>query len=165
MLQSDLRSDMFRGYFFNAMKSVQLVHDVSRCLTSCWIMKPLCITFKASSHDLQNHMGTDPWLLSELIPHSKLRIERVQANITCSHYVAIAMQHVHRFQIHPIMHNKGTSPTTPPSYIRIRAIWWACGPGQTDAHTHRRVWQQYISRHLRLTWNVIRKTWGCYGLQ
>jgi len=32
----------------------------------------------------------------------------------------------------------GTAPTTtsPPSYIRIRAVAWACGRGQTDRHTH-----------------------------
>jgi len=27
------------------------------------------------------------------------------------------------------------SPTTPPSYILVRAIVWACGRGQTDTHT------------------------------
>jgi len=38
------------------------------------------------------------------------------------HSVAIATQSVHRLQIRPIVHNYGTSPTTPPSYIRVRAI-------------------------------------------
>jgi len=36
--------------------------------------------------------------------------------------VAIATQPVHGLQIRPIVHNYGASPTTPPSYIRVRAI-------------------------------------------
>jgi len=52
------------------------------------------------------------------------------------HSVAIATQPVHRLQIRPIVHNKGASPTSPPSYIRVRAIVWACGRRQTDRHTH-----------------------------
>jgi len=35
----------------------------------------------------------------------------------------------------PIVHNYGASPTTTPSYIRVRAVVWACGRGQTDTHT------------------------------
>jgi len=31
----------------------------------------------------------------------------------------------------------GGIPTIPPSYIRVRAIVWACGRGQTDRHTQR----------------------------
>jgi len=49
------------------------------------------------------------------------------------------------------------TPTTPPSYIRVRAVVWACGEGQTDRYTHtedRRAWPIYISRRLRLTRNV-----------
>jgi len=44
----------------------------------------------------------------------------------------------------------------PPSYIRVRAVVWAYGRGQTDTHTqtHRRAWPQYILRRLRLTQNV-----------
>ena len=30
----------------------------------------------------------------------------------------------------------GASPSTPPSYFRVRAIVWACGCGQTDRQTH-----------------------------
>jgi len=74
------------------------------------------------------------------------------------HSVAIATQPMHRLQIRPIVHNYGASPTTPPSYIRVRAIVWACGRGQphrqTHTETHRRAWPQYISRGLRLTRNV-----------
>jgi len=44
----------------------------------------------------------------------------------------------------------GVSSSTPPSYIQVRAIVWACGRGQT----HRHAWPQYISRCLRLTRNV-----------
>jgi len=40
-----------------------------------------------------------------------------------------------------------------PSYIRVRAVVWAYGRGQT--HRHRRTWPQYILRHLRLTQNVM----------
>jgi len=43
----------------------------------------------------------------------------------------------------------------PPSYIRVRAVVWAYGRGQTDRQTHRRVWPQYILRRLRLMQNVI----------
>jgi len=54
------------------------------------------------------------------------------------HSVAIATQPVHRLQIRSIVHNYGALLTTPPSYIRVRAILWACGRGQTDTQTHRR---------------------------
>jgi len=53
------------------------------------------------------------------------------------HNVAIATHPVHRLQIRPIVHNYGASPTTPPSYIRVRAIVWACGRGQTHRQTDR----------------------------
>jgi len=60
-----------------------------------------------------------------------------------SRYVAIATQPVHRLQIRPTLHNYGASPTTPPSYIRVRAIVLAYDRGQThrhtDRHTHTRV--------------------------
>ena len=71
------------------------------------------------------------------------------------HSVAIATQPVHRLQIRPIMHNQGASPTTPPSYIRVRAIMWACGRGQTHRH---------ISRGLRLTRNVIKGRQSMEGI-
>ena len=41
---------------------------------------------------------------------------------------------MHRLQIHLIVHNKGASPTTLPSYIRVRAIMPAYGRGQADGH-------------------------------
>jgi len=41
---------------------------------------------------------------------------------THCHGVAIAMQPMHQLQIRPIVHNYGASPTTPPSYTRVRAI-------------------------------------------
>jgi len=52
------------------------------------------------------------------------------------HSVATATQPVHRLQIRPIVHNYGASPTTPPSYIRVRAIAQACGRRQTHTHRH-----------------------------
>jgi len=42
----------------------------------------------------------------------------------------------------------------PPSYIRVHAVVWAYGRGQTDRQTQRRTWPQYILRRLRLTKNV-----------
>jgi len=46
------------------------------------------------------------------------------------------------------------TPTIPPTYIRVRAVVWECGKGQTDRQTHRRPWPIYISPRLRLWWNV-----------
>jgi len=47
----------------------------------------------------------------------------------------------------------------PTRYIRVRAVVWAYGWGQTDRQTHRqthrRLWPQYILRRLWLTQNVI----------
>ena len=44
----------------------------------------------------------------------------------------------------------------PPSYIRVRAVVWAYGRGQTDRQTDTQTrWPQYILRRLRLTQNVI----------
>jgi len=37
------------------------------------------------------------------------------------------------------MHNYGANPTIPPSYIRIRAVVWTSGWGQTDRQTQTRV--------------------------
>jgi len=48
-----------------------------------------------------------------------------------SRYVAIAMQPVHRLQISPIV-----PPTTSSSYIRVRAIVWACGRKHRQTHRH-----------------------------
>jgi len=51
------------------------------------------------------------------------------------------------------------TPTIPPSYIRVRAIVWACGRGQlhrqTDRKTHIRARPIYISRRVRLTRNAM----------
>jgi len=66
-------------------------------------------------------------------------------------YVAVATKPVHRLQIRPIVHNLRAPPTIPPSYIRLRAVLWECGEGQT----HRRFWPLYISRRIRLMRNVI----------
>jgi len=42
--------------------------------------------------------------------------------------IATATQPVHRLQIRPVVHHSL-------SYIRVRAIVWACGRGQTDTQT------------------------------
>ena len=59
-------------------------------------------------------------------------MHRVQAlaDISRSRYVAIATQPVHQLQIRPVVPNRAAS-TTPPSYIRVRAVVWAYGRGQT----------------------------------
>jgi len=49
--------------------------------------------------------------------------------------IAIATQPVHRLQIRPVVHNYGAPPTTPASYMLVRAVVWACGRGQTNRHT------------------------------
>jgi len=52
---------------------------------------------------------------------------------------------------------EGTS-TIPPSYIRVRAVVWECGEGQTDRQTHRQThrqpWPLHISPRLCHTRNV-----------
>jgi len=65
--------------------------------------------------------------------------------------VAVATKPVHRLQICPIVHNLRAPPTIPPSYIRVHAVLWECGEGQT----HRRLWPLYISHCIRLLQNVI----------
>jgi len=67
-------------------------------------------------------------------------------------YFVIATKPVHRLQIRQIVHNQWAPPTMPQSYIRIRAVAWECGEGQT----HRRRWPIYISPRLCLTRNVTR---------
>jgi len=51
------------------------------------------------------------------------------------------------------------TPTIPPSYIRVRAVVWECGEGQTDTQintqTHRCAWSIYVSPRLRLTRNEV----------
>jgi len=42
---------------------------------------------------------------------------------------------VHRLQIRPIMHNQRAPTTIPPTYIRVRAVVWECGEGQTNRQT------------------------------
>ena len=49
-----------------------------------------------------------------------------------------------------------TKATILPTYIRVRAVVWECGEGQT----HRRPWSIYISPRLRLTQNVSIKTYS-----
>jgi len=65
------------------------------------------------------------------------RIGPVLADSSCSRYVARATQPVHRLQIRQTVNSAqlGASPTTPPSYIRIRAVVWAYGRGQTYIQT------------------------------
>jgi len=45
------------------------------------------------------------------------------------------MKPVDRLRIRSIVHNWRESPTIPPTYIRVRAVVWECGEGQTDTET------------------------------
>ena len=74
------------------------------------------------------------------------------------HSVAIATQPVHRLQIRPTVHKYGGIPyTTPPCYIRYRAI--VCGHAaadrQTDTQTQTRVTTMHFASSTR---NVIMRT-------
>jgi len=53
------------------------------------------------------------------------------------------------------MDNQEASPTIPPSYIRVSAIVWACGRGQTHRQTQTRVTTIHLTT-IRLTRNVTR---------
>jgi len=45
---------------------------------------------------------------------------------------------MHRLQIRPTVNTQlGGTPTVPPTYIRVRAVVWECGEGQTDTQTDR----------------------------
>ena len=59
--------------------------------------------------------------------------EPVQALTDISHSVLCCHSNktVHRLQIHTIVHNKRAPSTIPPTYIRVRAVVWECGEGQT----------------------------------
>ena len=62
------------------------------------------------------------------------------------HSVAIATQPVHQLQICPIVHKQGASPNTPPIYVRVCAIVWACG--HTDTRDHNAFLVVYDSREM-----------------
>jgi len=49
----------------------------------------------------------------------------------------------------------GATPTIPSSYIRIRAVVWACDRGQTDRHADARDQYIHFASSIRLTRNVI----------
>ena len=50
-------------------------------------------------------------------------------------YVPIATKSVHRLQKSPNSAQLEGTPTIPPSYIRVRAVVWECGQGQTHGYT------------------------------
>ena len=80
-------------------------------------------------------VNSEQYLWGHNLNQAQIEYKHVLANISRSRYVAIATQPIHRLQIRPIVHNQGASPTTPPSYIRVRAVVWACGRRQTDRQT------------------------------
>ena len=88
--------------------------------------------------------------------YNKPNIKRVQtlADISRSRCVTIATQPVHRLRKRRIAHNWGGIPHHSPSYIRARAIVWACGRRQAGTQTHKRGRSLYISRRPRPTQNV-----------
>jgi len=67
-------------------------------------------------------------------------------------YVVIVTKPVHRLKICPIMHKHSAPPTIPPSYIRVRAVVWECGEGQSHRYTDGRgqhsVCLGYVSREM-----------------
>jgi len=65
-------------------------------------------------------------------------IERVQAlaDISRSRCAGIATKPVQRLQIRPTLHNQRAPHTIPQSYIRVRAVVWACDEGLTNTDTH-----------------------------
>jgi len=88
---------------------------------------------------------------SDLIIKPGIQRVQVLADISHSHYVAIAMQPMHWLQIHPILHIYGTPYHFPKLHLGPCSSV-ACGHGQTDRH--RCTWPLYISRRIRLMWNV-----------
>jgi len=61
-------------------------------------------------------------------------------------YVVIATKALHRLQIRLIVNSARLEDThtIPPSYIRVRAVVWECGEGQTGTQTDAR--DQYTFR-------------------
>jgi len=99
-------------------------------------------------------------------------IQRVHdfADISRSRYVVIATKPVHRLQIRPTVHNYGTLPTIPQSYIPVRAVVWACDDGQTDtqtrvANTHFASSTIHAKCKMSLNKNVTSITLNSHGLR
>jgi len=103
----------------------------------------------------------------------KSGIERVQALADISRSAVCCHSNVTRAPIANLPNSaqlEGT-PYHSPTYIRVRAVMWERGDGQTDTQTglHRRPWPLYISPRLRLTRNVTKWTgssqfWTCLEL-
>jgi len=77
----------------------------------------------------------------QLITNTEIGIERVQA-CTRWHFAFALCCHSNATRA-PIANppnsaQLGASHTTPPTYIRVRAVVWACGRGQTGAQTDAR---------------------------
>jgi len=64
-------------------------------------------------------------------------LEQVQAlaDISCSVLCCRGNEIVHQLQICPTVHNWRAPPTIPPSYVRVHAVVWKWGRGQTDTET------------------------------
>jgi len=128
----------------------------------------------ATSHIRRTILRTPP--VTRQSPASIVRTLR-RAFALCRHiagwtqacnYVAIATQPCTNCKLRPIVHNYGAASTTPPSYIRVRAVMWAYGRGHTHTHTHTGIHTDArdhdtfcvvydaILRRLRRTQNVIK---------
>jgi len=46
------------------------------------------------------------------------------------------------------------TPAIPPTYIRVRAVVWECGEGQTDRHTQRQTDTQMHRRRDQCTFRL-----------
>jgi len=92
-----------------------------------------------TAHNFENASVTRRSLISNT------RTPRVNEG---SRYVVIATQPVHRLQIRPIVHTQlGGSLYHTPSYIRVRAVVWAYGRGQTHRQTDRQTQMRVTTIH------------------
>ena len=114
--------------------------------------------YKAFYFLLKLHINTTKPATERVQALADIRIRRythlqcIRLKLTYA-YVVTATKPVHRLQIRPIVHN-GRHRYHSPSYIRVCAVVWECGEGQTDRQTHRRPWPIYILPGLSLMRNV-----------
>ena len=77
------------------------------------------------------------WTVNQQSTTVPARIERVQALADISRWALCCHSKETRAQL-------DGNPAIPPTYIRVRAVVWECGEGQTHRHTDAR--DQYTVR-------------------
>jgi len=77
----------------------------------------------------------------------QLQLDHMQPTFCVRHYVIIETKPVHRLQICPTLHNYRAPTTIPPSYIRVCAVMWECGEGQTDTQTDTQIQARITNIH------------------